>query len=132
MERWIGVNLKAVIRVAFASKLNLWDLIVHRFEKVINYGYGCFIDFLLLDVSFRRQRAAKEGSSNYEADLNAGTVAASDVAIPVTNKANGVKFNLQVICLEDGTFRVKMNEANPLLPRYEVEHALLPELPIGK
>jgi len=54
------------------------------------------------------------------------------VEFPVLNKKDQIKFILQVFTMEDGAFRIKMNEANPIRPRYEVEHALLPQLAYGE
>lgn len=80
----------------------------------------------------KRQRFVADGSAQYEADLSAGVISGSTVEIPVVNKAANIRFKLELSVLEKGgVFRVKLNEANPLLPRYEVEHALLPALSYG-
>jgi alpha 1,3-glucosidase len=43
------------------------------------------------------------------------------------NLENDVLFKLELFFLRDNTFRLKLNELNPLKKRYEVEHALVGE-----
>lgn len=78
---------------------------------------------------FRRQRAAKEGYSNYKVDLANGRISSTSdkVTFGVLNPNGGHKFILDVIAYEDGVFRVKMNEEAPLHPRFEVPHVILPD-----
>ena len=45
----------------------------------------------------------------------------------VTNQKNGVKFKLSIIGQADNTFRLKINEAYPLKPRFEVPLVLVTE-----
>ncbi|ODM92921.1 Neutral alpha-glucosidase AB [Orchesella cincta] len=75
----------------------------------------------------KRQRAVKEGYSKYKVDLSNGQVSSDKVTFSVVNPDGGHKYILQIIAY-DGVFRVKFNEESPLHPRYEVEHALLPDL----
>jgi len=79
----------------------------------------------------RRQRAVQDGSSKFLLNLGSGKAYSSYATFDATNQQNGHKFTVEVHAYEGGIFRVKMNEASPLLPRYEVEHALLPELKQG-
>jgi len=79
-------------------------------------------------VIYRRQRGVVDGSSHYVVDLKSGKTGTNGVTFDVTNKDNGHPFVLEVTGYEDGTFRVVMNEKEPLYPRYQVEHALVPDL----
>ncbi len=74
----------------------------------------------------------KPGFSQYIVHLNEGIETESSVEFPVLNRQNDLPFKLKIITLDDGAFRVKLNEASPLMPRYEVEHALLPGLSLGR
>lgn len=69
-----------------------------------------------------------DGSANFEVNLSSGKTAKDHATFDVVNKDNGHKFILEIHAYLDGTFRVVMNEASPLHPRYQVEHALLPDL----
>jgi hypothetical protein len=76
----------------------------------------------------RRQRAVQDGYSHYVLDLKSGKTSGNHASFSVVNKDNGHGFVLEVHGYDDGTFRVLMNEKEPLYPRYQVEHALLPDL----
>lgn len=80
----------------------------------------------------KRQRAAKDGYSNYQVQLGNGQVSTDKVTFPVVNPDGGHKFVLDVIAYEDGVFRVKMNEEAPLHPRFEVPYVILPDLKTTK
>ncbi|OXA60099.1 neutral alpha-glucosidase AB isoform X3 [Folsomia candida] len=76
----------------------------------------------------KRQRHIADGSSNFDVNLKSGRTFKDYAVFDIVNKDNGHKFLLEVHTYMDGTFRVLMNEESPLHPRYQVEHALLPDL----
>lgn len=48
------------------------------------------------------------------------------------NKDNGKLFKLEIYMLLDNTIRLKINELNPLKPRYEVKDVVVKELQSDK
>jgi hypothetical protein len=75
----------------------------------------------------RRHRQNKPTSTPYEAKLDTISLENGQFTCQVLNNDNNILFKLELFFLRDNTFRFKLNELNPLKPRYEVEHALVGE-----
>ena len=75
----------------------------------------------------KRCRAVQPGASLYEVEPNTLHVSPTSLDTLVVNNKNGVKFKLSIIGLVDNTFRLKINEAYPLKPRFEVPLVLVSE-----
>ena len=76
---------------------------------------------------FRRNRAIPLGQSPYS--VVPGSIKFSDSAIDVqiVNNQTNVVLSLQVIILQHNTVRFRINEINPIHPRYEVQDVLVKE-----
>ena len=81
-----------------------------------------FVDFMLTElIFFRRQRNYNPDVSPYNVNFNSlRTSQSNQISLDVTNTENGHAFVLDLFGFEDRTFRLKINEASPLKPRYEV------------
>lgn len=75
----------------------------------------------------KRCRAVQPGLSQYEVDEATLHTTHTSLDTLVTNQKNGVKFKLSIIGQADNTFRLKINEAYPLKPRFEVPLVLVTE-----
>ncbi|XP_069692372.1 neutral alpha-glucosidase AB [Periplaneta americana] len=118
--RWIGFTiwLLSVIDIA---------LIYHADAVDRNNFKSC------QQSSFcRRCRGLQPGRSAYELNLNTLKVDPSSIEAELVNTENGVRFHFQLFALKDGTFRMKINEWEPLKPRYEVQYALVDEPSLDK
>jgi len=70
---------------------------------------------------FRRQRNYKPDISPYYVNFNSlRTTQSNQISLDITNTANKQAFVLDLFGFEDRTFRLKINEASPIKPRYEV------------
>ena len=70
---------------------------------------------------FRRQRNYKPNVSPYVINYNSLRISQpNQVTFDVTNTDNGKAFVVDLFGFEDRTFRLKINEAAPIKPRYEV------------
>jgi len=69
----------------------------------------------------KRQRSYSPETSPYVADFESlKTDNNGKVMLELTNIDNGHPFNMEVWPLKDGSVRVRINEATPLLPRFDV------------
>ena len=75
----------------------------------------------------KRCRAVQPGASSYEVEPGTLATTATGLDTLLVNNNNGVKFKLSIIGLADNTFRLKINEAYPLKPRFEVPLVLVSE-----
>jgi len=75
----------------------------------------------------KRCRAVQPGESSYEVDVDTIHVTSTKLEALLTNQKNGVKFKLDLVGQADNTFRLKINEAYPLKPRFEVPLVLVSE-----
>ena len=75
----------------------------------------------------KRCRAVQPGASSFAVDPATLHTTHTGLDTLVTNNNNGVKFKLSIIGLADNTFRLKINEAYPLKPRFEVPLVLVSE-----
>ncbi|XP_076800841.1 neutral alpha-glucosidase AB-like isoform X2 [Clavelina lepadiformis] len=74
----------------------------------------------------QRQRSYKPETSPYAANFDSlRTPKEGQVSIDILNTKNNQPFVLDFYALEDGMFNVKINEANPLHPRYIVPDTIL-------
>ena len=77
--------------------------------------------------SFCRRSRSVSRQSGYELDLSSLSVNATAVSAKILNKPDNVEFVLELIGLEDDSFRFRITEANPLVKRFEVPHVLVSE-----
>ena len=75
----------------------------------------------------KRCRAVQPGTSSFAVEPATLHTTHTGLDTLVTNNNNGVKFKLSIIGLADNTFRLKINEAYPLKPRFEVPLVLVSE-----
>ncbi|XP_054006859.1 neutral alpha-glucosidase AB [Hylaeus anthracinus] len=72
----------------------------------------------------RRCRKVEPGKSPYQLLVDTFTHNESTINIDLFNKDTGVLYILQLTALKNNTFRLHINEKNPLHPRYEPTEAL--------
>ncbi|XP_048380858.2 neutral alpha-glucosidase AB isoform X2 [Stegostoma tigrinum] len=77
----------------------------------------------------KRQRNVKPENSPYRALLNSLDVTRESVKLQLINEVNKVPLLLEVYGLRGNMTRIKINELNPLQPRYEVRDVLVREPP---
>ncbi|XP_064409152.1 neutral alpha-glucosidase AB, partial [Latimeria chalumnae] len=77
----------------------------------------------------KRQRNVKAGNSPYRALLDSLQLSEKNVKIQLVNEANKIPFLLEVYGLQGNVARIKINELNPLKPRYKVQDVLLQDPP---
>ncbi|XP_078516731.1 neutral alpha-glucosidase AB isoform X1 [Lissotriton helveticus] len=73
----------------------------------------------------KRQRGLKHGSSVYRALLDSLDVTESRASLQLMNEANKIPLLLEVYSLKGNMTRFRINELNPLRPRYEVPDVLI-------
>ncbi|XP_069501286.1 neutral alpha-glucosidase AB isoform X2 [Ambystoma mexicanum] len=78
----------------------------------------------------KRQRGLMHGSSVYRAVLDSLDVTETRARLQLMNDANQVPLMLEVYGLEGNMTRFKINELNPLRPRYEVPDVLVGDPPV--
>lgn len=74
--------------------------------------------------SYRRCRKVEPGKTPYQLLPDTLIQNESMVTIDLFNKDTGVSYVVQFTSLNENTFRLHINEKNPLHPRYENEYAL--------
>uniref|UniRef100_A0ABM5F4K0 Neutral alpha-glucosidase AB isoform X1 n=1 Tax=Pogona vitticeps TaxID=103695 RepID=A0ABM5F4K0_9SAUR len=77
----------------------------------------------------KRQRNMKPGSSPYRALLDSLQLNQDSMKIQIINEANKVPLLLEVYGLKGNMTRIRINELNPLKPRYEVPDVLIQDPP---
>ncbi|XP_038643387.1 neutral alpha-glucosidase AB-like isoform X2 [Scyliorhinus canicula] len=77
----------------------------------------------------KRQRNVKPENSPYRALLNSLEVTEKVVRLQLVNEVNKVPLLLEVFGLQGNMTRIKINELNPLRPRYEVRDVLIQDPP---
>ena len=78
-------------------------------------------------ISLGFVRDVEPGDSNYQVEVDTIHVTSTKLEALLTNVKNGVKFKLEIGGQVDNTFRLKINEAFPLKPRFEVPLVLVSE-----
>lgn len=76
----------------------------------------------------RRHRAVKPGESPYALLTNTVTVNDAGLVGDVINENNRIVFTLEIYPLKDSTVRIKINEKNPIKPRFEDPYALVKDI----
>lgn len=72
----------------------------------------------------RRLRGIKPDGSKYKLDLDSLQITDSSLDVNLINTANDAKFKLTLTALVEDTFRILIDEINPIHPRYRVEQSL--------
>ncbi|XP_077284239.1 glucosidase 2 subunit alpha [Arctopsyche grandis] len=80
----------------------------------------------------RRLRKLNPGNSPYELLLDTVSLDKHTLSADIRNNNYNVLFKLNLIALVDGTFRVVIDEKQPLKPRYKVEYVLNGEPTVDK
>ena len=73
----------------------------------------------------KRCRAVQPGESGYQVEVDTIRITSTLLEALLVNNKNGVKFKLDLGGQSDNTFRLKINEAYPLKPRFEVPLVLV-------
>ncbi|CAF0929444.1 unnamed protein product [Brachionus calyciflorus] len=76
----------------------------------------------------KRQRDHNPGLPAYKANFDTLKVENGHLSCEVVNTNNSVLFKLDLYLLKDNRFRFKLNELQPLHPRYEVEGVVIDSL----
>ncbi|MEE6526884.1 hypothetical protein FKM82_027822, partial [Ascaphus truei] len=106
-----------------------------RLLGVILFLSVCLIPSLSVDRSnfktceqssfCRRQRKLQPGSSQYRALLERVELSADRLGVPLINDGTQVSLLLEVFGLNGNMTRIKINEIDPLKPRYQVPDVLV-------
>ena len=70
------------------------------------------------------QISLSETPSPFKVDTETVTVSAASVEAVLVNADNDVRFRMDIAGVRDETFRVRVREAYPKVPRFEVPHVL--------
>jgi len=85
------------------------------------------------DSSFcRNNRAIQPGESPYSIVKDSIAFTESSIDVNILNKKTNVLLNLKLQTLEKNTVRFRINEANPIRPRYEVKDVLTQDPPTAR
>ncbi|KAL7992412.1 hypothetical protein Chor_016668 [Crotalus horridus] len=76
---------------------------------------------------YRRQKCLSPGKSPYQALLQTVELSNSNVKFQIFNEESKVTLSVEMYEIEGNIFRLKINEVNPLKPRYEVPDVLIKE-----
>ncbi|XP_044304563.1 neutral alpha-glucosidase AB isoform X4 [Varanus komodoensis] len=77
----------------------------------------------------KRQRSVKPGNSPYRALLDSLQLSQDSMKIQLINEANKIPLLLEIYGLKGNMTRIRINELNPLKPRYEVPDVLVQDPP---
>ncbi|CAH1118336.1 unnamed protein product [Phaedon cochleariae] len=80
----------------------------------------------------RRLRAAKPGESKYELDLSSLQVSDHSIESVLLNTEAGIQLKWSLTALNGNIFRIQVDEASPLYPRYRPQLALNGETQVAK
>lgn len=69
---------------------------------------------------FRRHRAMQPNQSPYVILMDSLVIHPYKIEVQVLNKMNNVKLHLELYALEENMARLKINELEPIKPRYEI------------
>ena len=76
------------------------------------------VHVVTLQISF------SDTPSPFKVDTETVTVSAASVEAVLVNADNDVRFRMDIAGVRDETFRVRVREAFPKVPRFEVPHVL--------
>lgn len=69
---------------------------------------------------FRRHRSMQPGNSPYKVLMDSLKISSSQISVQLLNTKTNVRLVLDLYGLQGNTARVKINELEPLKPRYEI------------
>lgn len=100
-----------------------------RSKQFLQVNHSFQVLGYVLPISFcRRLRSIKPEDQDYQVNLDSLQVNEHSLeAELLNNKATEAKFKLILTALESDTFRVFIDEVNPLFPRYVVHESLAGE-----
>lgn len=82
------------------------------------------------DIAFyRRQKKLLPGNSPYHGLLDTIELSDCRAKLHLLNEENKVTLFMELFVLQNNVIRIKVNELNPLKPRYEVPDVIINELP---
>lgn len=113
---WHWKNEKYIVAVS----LSLWSKIFVIFEKV-------WITFVFTVFVYRNNREIQPGESPYSVVKDSLVFTDSSLDVNILNKKSNVLLGLKLQTLEKNTIRFRINERNPIRPRYEVKDVLIQE-----
>ena len=113
---WHWKNEKYIVAVS----LSLWSKIFVIFEKV-------WITFVFTVFVYRNNREIQPGESPYSVVKDSLVFTDSSLDVNILNKKSNVLLGLKLQTLEKNTIRFRINEGNPIRPRYEVKDVLIQE-----
>ena len=70
--------------------------------------------------SFRRHRSLQPGQSPYKVLMDSLKISSSQISVQLLNTKTNVRLVLDLYGLQGNTARLKINELEPLKPRYEI------------
>lgn len=82
---------------------------------------------LLMYLTYRRLRSIKPEHQNYQINLDTLQANEHSLETEIVNTKAGAKFKLKLVALEGDTYRLFIDEVNPLFPRYVVNESLVGE-----
>ena len=85
-------------------------------------NYICFYCFV-----YRNNREIQPGESPYSVVKDSLVFTDSSLDVNILNKKSNVLLGLKLQTLEKNTVRFRINELNPIRPRYEVKDVLIQE-----
>lgn len=118
----IEIHLRHASRAAFAGKCSTLFLCVFIF--LLGNLIQRTVDINVARIFDRRCRKVEPGKTPYQLVPDTLVQNESIISIDLSNKDTGVLYTLQLTVLKDNTFRLHVNEKNPLHPRYETEYSL--------
>lgn len=68
----------------------------------------------------RRHRSMQPGNSPYKVLMDSLKISSSQISVQLLNTKTNVRLVLDLYGLQGNTARVKINELEPLKPRYEI------------
>ena len=113
---WQWKNEKYIVAVS----LSLWSKIFVIFEKE-------WITFVFTVFVYRNNREIQPGESPYSVVKDSLVLTDSSLDVNILNKKSNVLLGLKLQTLEKNTVRFRINERNPIRPRYEVKDVLIQE-----
>lgn len=104
-----------------------------RTKQFLQVNVSCNLQKKLLLIFYiRRLRGIKEGGSKYTLDLETLQAGDDSVEAKLINTEADVPFKLSLTAISGDIFRLQIDEANPLYPRYRPRNALKGEPQVTK
>ena len=99
----------------------LWNSVKNQCNSIF-----CFL-FL-----HSNNRAIQPGESPYSIVKDSIAFTESSIDVNILNKKTNILLNLKLQTLEKNTVRFRINEGNPIRPRYEVKDVLTQDPPTAR